>query len=335
MQHKVISRIIGTGSFFPHRIVGNAEVAAPLHLDEEEIFHVTGIRSRRWASQEETCSYFAEQAARRALAQAGIESTAVQAIFVSTTSPDAVFPSTACYVQQRLGATGAFAFDVAASCSGFLYALSMADRMIRANQIRQCLVVASEIKSRYLNRLNKSSTILFGDGAGAVVLRGEAQSASCIKPTGILGIRLYADGAYHGLIAIPAGGSRIRASLDTLQHDLHTIQLQGHAVFRIGVKRLSRAMRELLEEFHLQVTDVQQVITHQANGRMLAAIRERLKLPEDRVVSILEDYGNTSSASLPIALDYAVRRGLVHADDVILLGAFGGGFTWATALIRW
>ncbi|MDP9132864.1 MAG: ketoacyl-ACP synthase III [Nitrospirota bacterium] len=327
------SRIVGTGSFIPSRIVVNQEVAARLGLEPNQIVTLTGIRTRHWAEQGQASSDLAVVAAQRACAAAGLDPGSIDAIVVSTTSPDSAFPSTACLVQRALGAKQVMAFDLSASCSGFLYGLSMADVMIRSGQIRSCLVVASEVKSRSLNLLDKETAILFGDGAGAVVIARE-DSESPDAP-GILGVRLYAEGSGHGLITIPAGGSRKPTRLETVRANEHTLRMRGSAVFRSAVRRLEQAVAELLKEFGLTAGDVAHVIAHQANARILEQLRHRLGLPHGVLYSVIEQYGNTSSASLPIALDHAVRAQRLAAGDLVLLGAFGGGLTWATGLVRW
>jgi 3-oxoacyl-[acyl-carrier-protein] synthase-3 len=236
-------------------------------------------------------------------------------------------------VQRALGAGSVMAFDLSASCSGFLYGLSMADALIRGGQIRCCLVVAAEMKSCSLDATDRETAVLFGDGAGAVVV---VQDES-VQPeaAGILGVRLYAEGAGHGLITIPAGGSRKPSGTDTVRAKEHLLRMRGSAVFRAAVRHLEQAIGELLKEFGLSAADITRVIAHQANARILEQLRRRLGLPREVVYSVIERYGNTSSASLPIALDYAVREQAVAAGDLLLLGAFGGGLTWATALVRW
>ncbi len=342
MTHRYTSRICGTGSYVPERQVTNEEVAAHFALQNPDIFRVTGIRTRHWSQPHETCSHLAEQAARRALDDAGLSSDAVDAILVSTTSPDMPFPSVACSLQHRLGAKHVAAFDLAASCSGFLYGLSMAHAFIRSGKYRRCLVVAAEIKSRTLHASQPASGILFGDGAGAVVVTRE--EVSCPDPVpnqprhgsrGVIAIRLYSDGACHDLITIPAGGSRLPTSLDTVRHHQHAIHLNGKAVYRVAVKRLTEALETILRETDTPLSNVKHVITHQANGRMLHTIAKRLGVRADQMVSIIDRVGNTSSASLPMALDWAHRQGTLCHGDLVLLGAFGGGFTWGTALVRW
>ena len=332
MEYNILhlTRIAGTGSSTPIRAVGNAEVASRLKIDEHYISRVSGIQTRYWANAEEDCSLLAEKAASRALDCAGMGPSDIDVILVSTTSPDMLFPSTACLLQQRLGLKRAAAFDLGASCTGFLYGLSMADSFIRSGQFNRCLVVASEVKSRYLNVSDPGTSILFGDGAGAaVVVRGEGGG------TGIIKIRLFSDGQFADLVKIPAGGSRLPTSPDTLSKNLHTLQLRGKAIFRLAVKRLSTTIREVCEEEHIPVDDISQFIFHQANGRLLNQLAVRLGIGKERLFSIIGQYGNTSSASLPIALDCANRQGCLKTGEAILLGTFGGGLTWGTALIRW
>lgn len=324
------SRIIGTGSYLPARQVENEEVSRPLRLDAAAIERRTGIRTRRWASEDEASSDLAAQAAWRACEAAGIGPESVEAIVLSTTSPDMAFPSTACLLQQHLKASRAAAFDVSASCSGFLYGLSMADAFVRSGLYRRCLVVAAEVKSRFLDPADEATAILFGDGAGAVVVAAEESAAP-----GVLGVRLHADGSRYKMIAIPAGGSRKPVSLETVRAREHTIRIQGVPLFRVAVRRLAEAVADTLKEFGVDARELKRVVFHQANGRLLSAVLERLQIPPDRMYSVLERFGNASSASLPIALDHAVREGKIAPGDLVLLGTFGGGLTWGTALVRW
>lgn len=327
------SRIVGTGSYVPSRVVDNQEVAVPLGLPPDQIVALTGIRTRHWVEPGQASSDLAVVAGQRACEAAGVTPQSLDAILVSTTSPDSTFPSTACHVQRALGANPVMAFDLSASCSGFLYGLSMADVMIRSGQIRSCLVIAAEVKSRFLNARDKDTAMLFGDGAGAVLV---VQEDSLLpNAPGVLGVRLYADGSGHGLITIPAGGSRKPCGTDTIRANEHMLRMSGSRVFRSAVRRLEQAAIDLLKEFGLAAGDVTQVIAHQANARILEQLRRRLGLSREAVYSVIEQYGNTSSASLPIALDHAVRAQQLAAGDLVLLGAFGGGLTWATGLLRW
>ncbi|MBP0121103.1 MAG: ketoacyl-ACP synthase III [Nitrospira sp.] len=327
------TKIIGTGSYLPERVVSNCEVGASLGLDPAVVSRLTGIEERRWAADSQASSDLAVEAARRALHAAGLPVLELGAIVLSTTSPDSVFPSTACHVQRMLGCATIPAFDVAASCSGFLYGLSMADAMIRSGQVKTCLVVAAEVKSRSIDPADGDTVLLFGDGAGAVVLRGEPETGPLGR--GILGIRLHADGSQHGLIRIPAGGSRMPTTAETVAGKRHTLRMQGAPLFRLAVKRLEQAIREIVKEFGVELQDLAQLVLHQANGRILGQLTKRLGVSPERVSSVIGRYGNTSSASLPIALDDAVRSEKMSPDDMVLLGSFGGGVTWATGLVRW
>lgn len=327
------TRIIGTGSYLPERVVPNQEVASALEITPQTIARLTGIAERRWADDSQASSDLAVEAAQRALEAAGLLPSSIGALVVSTTSPDMAFPSTACHLQRKLGCSSVPAFDVAASCSGFLYGLSMADAMIRSGQVNTCLVVAAEVKSRSLNLGDEDTAVIFGDGAGAAVLRGELESGQ--RARGVLGIRLYSDGARHHLIRIAAGGSRLPTSLGTVNAKDHYLRMQGGPLFRLAVRRLETAIRDILKEFGVDMREVAQLVLHQANGRILAQLTTRLGVPPESVCSVIECYGNTSSASLPIALDHAVRMGKIQKDDMVLLGSFGGGLTWGAGLVRW
>jgi 3-oxoacyl-[acyl-carrier-protein] synthase-3 len=297
------------------------------------VHRLTGISERRWAAANQASSDLAAEAGRQALATAGLAADDVEGILVSTTSPDSTFPSTACHVQRMLACRNVLAFDVSASCSGFLYGLSMADAMIRSGQLKTCLVMAAEVKSRTLDPRDADTTLLFGDGAGAVVVRAESESSH--PSQGLLGIRLHADGSGHDYIRIPAGGSRTPTTQDTVKTNDHTLRMRGAPLFRLAVRRVEEAVRDVMKEFGIDLQDVAQVVLHQANGRILAQVAKRLKIPADRICSVIEHYGNTSSASLPIALDHAVRTGTIKPNDLVVLGSFGGGLTWATGVIRW
>lgn len=293
---------------------------------------LTGIRSRHWAGPQQANSDLAEHAARRACESAGVDPASIEAVIISTTSPDKALPSTACALQSRLGMRSAAAFDLAASCSGFLYGLSMADRFIRSGQFRRCLVVASEIKSRFLNPRDETTAILFSDGAGAAVVQGDEGSGVSSR---VLGIRLYADGMGHGLIGIPSGGSRKPSTLESIENREHMLRMQGGPLFRAAVKRLTSAVKDLLKEFSYGLDDISRAVFHQANGRLLSALGKRLGLAPEKLYSVIDRIGNPSSASLPIALDVANREGVIKAGDLILLGTFGAGLTWGTGLVRW
>lgn len=325
------SRVIGTGSCLPPGIISNDEVGRALGLDHEGVVRRTGIRARRWAAAGVASSDLAVEAARAACNAAGTPPSKLDAIIVSTTSPDTTLPSTACHIQRGLGASRCAAFDVSASCSGFLYALSMADAFVRAGIMTRCLVTAAEIKSRSLDPADETA-ILFGDGAGAVVVAAEDSPTG---QDGILRIRLHADGSRRGLIGLAAGGSRQPSTIDTLQAGQHYLRMRGGPLFRVAVRRLAAVVQETLKECGVPLADVSLAVFHQANGRLLRAVTQRLGLAPARLYSVIDRFGNTSSASLPIALDHAVREGRLARHDLVVLGAFGGGLTWASGVVRW
>jgi len=327
------TRVVGTGSYLPHRVVRNEEIASLLGQDPDRVYRLTRIRERRWAADNEASSDMAIEAGRRALSMAGCDASAIEAIIVSTTSPDMAFPSTACFVQRGLGCKKVGAFDVSASCSGFLYALSMGQAMIESGQVGTCLVAASEVKSRSLDLKDGATAMLFGDGAGAVLLRGEEDPTG--GASGILGIRLRADGSRHGLIRVPAGGSRMPLSQDAVKNQAHTIRMEGAALYRVAIRKVEQIVEDILKEFGMVPGDLKHAVFHQANGRILSQVADRLGIGQEKLSSVIEQYGNTSSASLPIALDAAVQRGRVVSGDLVLLGSFGGGVTWGAGLLRW
>ena len=321
------SRIIGTGAALPARAVGNEELARELaargvETSDEWIVARTGIRQRYIAAPEQSTGELALRAARQALAAAGVAPSAVDLIILATSTPDQIFPSTACLVQAELGAAGAAAFDVQAVCSGFVYALAVADAMIRGGTYRNALVVGAEVFSRILDWNDRTTCVLFGDGAGAVVL----QVAD--KP-GILAARLHADGS-QAKILCTAG----RVTQGAVQGDPF-LRMDGQAVFKLAVNVLDSSAREVLADAGLGVDAVDWLIPHQANVRILSATARKLGLPEARVVVTVDRHGNTSAASVPLALDLAVRDGRIRAGQHVLLQGVGGGFTWGSVLLRY
>ena len=324
----MIAQIAGTGSYVPERRVTNQELAASVHLDTAGILRRTGIHERRWAGKDQAASDLATEAVRAAMEQAGCAAKDLDAIVLATTSPDMWFPSTACLVQRNIRASNAFALDVSASCCGFLFALSVAEQFIRSGQAKTVAVVATEVKSRFLDLNDPATAILFGDGAGAAILKTGAGGA------GIRSLRLYSDGSKSGMIRIPAGGSRQPISERSLAEGHHVIRMKGGSLFKAAVLRLTDVTHEILKAHHLRPSDIQHFVFHQANGRLLSAVAKRLRIPRDRIVMTLDRYGNTSSASLPMALDHLLRNGRVRPGDLIFLGAFGGGLNWGGALIR-
>ena len=322
------ARITGTGSYAPSRIMTNAELERMVATSDEWIRERTGIRERHIAAAGEACSDLAVQAGRRALEAAGIAAADLDMILVATCTGDYPLPATACLVQHQLGATKAAACDLSAACCGFVYALSVADAYVRTG-MRHVLVIGAEVMSAITDWTDRNTCILFGDGAGAAVV-----SASDGE-RGILSTHLRSDGSLCELITVPAGGSRTPLSEQVVAERTHFIKMKGNETFKVAVRTLEEIARETLAANHLQVEDLDLYVPHQANMRILKAVMERLGLPLEKVMLNLEHYGNTSAASIPIALDEAVRAGRVQDGSLVMLGAFGAGLTWASALIRW
>lgn len=323
------SRIIGTGSCLPEKVLTNRDLEKLVETTDTWIQERTGIRERRMASEKEAASDLAVPAAQKALEMAGVTAEDLDLIIVATGTPDMLFPSTACLVQDRLWARRAFAFDLSAACSGFVYALAVADQYIRAGTARTALVIGSEVLSRFVDWTDRTTCILFGDAAGATVL----QAAEGDR--GILSTHLYSDGSLWELICIPGGGSRNPPSEETLKQRLNFLKMKGSETFKVAVRALEEAARAALEANRCRPEEVNWVIPHQANKRILGAVADRLGIPMQKMVMNLERVGNTSAASIPVAMDQAARDGRLKTGDIVLLDAFGGGLTWGSALIRW
>ena len=319
------SRIAGTGGYLPDGFLTNQDLEKRVETSDEWIRDRTGIRKRHIAAEGQTTCDLAEHAARRAMASAGINPQDLDLIVVATTTPDKVFPSTACLLQQRLGVHGCAAFDIQAVCTGFVYALAVADKFIRTGSSRCALVVGAETLSRIVDWNDRRTCILFGDGAGAVVLRADAEA-------GILSTHLHADGEYESLLNVPSG---ISQGYDKVQAGEAFIQMQGREVFKMAVNTLGRIVDETLAANGLQDSAIDWLIPHQANIRIITATAKKLNMPMERVIVTVGEHGNTSAASVPLALDVAVRDGRVKRGDLLLLEAFGGGFTWGSALVRY
>ena len=323
---KRYSRITGTGSHLPPRRVTNADLVADLaaqgiETSDEWIVSRTGIRARHFAAPDVACSDMALDASRHALKAAGLEASDIDLIIVATSTPDMVFPSTACILQNKLGAAGCPAFDIQAVCSGFVYALTVADAMIRAGTAQRALVVGSEIFSRLLDFNDRTTCVLFGDGAGAVVLEAS-------DTPGILSSDLHADGRHVGILCVPghvAGGQ---------VSGLPLLTMDGPAVFKLAVGVLESAARAALDKAGLTEADIDWLIPHQANIRIMQGTARKLKLSMDKVVVTVDQHGNTSAASIPLALDHAVRSGQVKQGETVLLEGVGGGFTWGAVLLK-
>ncbi len=318
------SKITGTGSYLPEKIVTNADLEKIVDTSDEWIRSRTGIEQRHMAAEGQTTGDLAEVAAKRALAAAGVDASELDLIIVGTTTPDIVFPSTACLLQARIGNVGAAAFDVNAACTGFMYALGIADKFIKSGNAKKALVIGAETLSRILNWSDRTTCVLFADGAGAVVL--EADSSP-----GILSTHMHADGRHAELLHAPVGVSRgFKAQTNGGVH----VQMNGSEVFKIAVRTLGRIVDETLEENQLDRSEIDWLIPHQANKRIINATAKKLEMSMDKVIVTVQHHGNTSSASVPLALDTAINDGRVKPNELLLLEAFGGGFTWSSALLR-
>jgi len=323
------AHIVGWGKYVPQRILTNDDLSRMVDTSDEWIVTRTGIRERHLAEEGETTATMAVQAARQALDGAGIGPEKVDLIIVATATPDYLFPSTACLVQDALGARRAGAFDLAAGCTGFVYALGVAAAMIESGAVRTALVIGSETLSRITDWTDRNTCVLFGDGAGAVVLQASPDDG------GVLATVLGADGSGGDLLMLPAGGSRHPASHQTVAERMHFIKMQGRDVFRFAVRVIPTATRQVLERASLSLDDVSMFIPHQANGRIIESAVRDLKLPPEKVYNNLERYGNTSAASIPIALCEAVEEGRLKPGDVVVCVGFGAGLTWGAAAVRW
>ncbi|MBI3344889.1 MAG: ketoacyl-ACP synthase III [Gammaproteobacteria bacterium] len=319
------TRIAGTGGYLPAQVLTNAELEKRVDTTDQWIVERTGIRERRIAAPGENTCDLAEQAARRAIEAARLTPADIDLIIVATTTPDRIFPSTACLLQQRLDIHGCPAFDIQAVCTGFIYALDIADRFIRTGGARRALVVGADVMSRITDWTDRGTCVLFGDGAGAVVLEASDEP-------GILSSHLHADGQYQDLLMVPAGVSQ---GYDKVQEGKAYVQMQGNEVFKVAVNTLGRIVDETLEANHLPQSAIDWLIPHQANIRIIEATAKKLKMPMERVVVTVGEHGNTSAASVPLALDVAVRDGRIKRGETLLLEAFGGGFTWGSTLLKY
>lgn len=317
--------LAGTGSALPKRRVSNAELAETVDTSDEWIVERTGIRFRYIAGEGETTATLATAAARNALTAAAVAPDAVDLIILATATPDQTFPASATIVQAALGINDCIAFDVAAVCSGFLYALSVADSMIRSGAIETALVIGAETFSRILDWEDRTTCVLFGDGAGAVVLKAEVQSG-VMPERGILATKLHADGRYNNLLYVDGGPSTTQT--------VGRVRMRGGEVFRHAVTNLAAVLNEVMTAIGLTSADIDWVVPHQANRRILDATARKLGLAAERVIVTVDQHANTSAASVPLALDVAVRDGRIQPSDVIVLEAMGGGFTWGAAVIR-
>jgi 3-oxoacyl-[acyl-carrier-protein] synthase III len=327
-QHQVC--IAGTGSYLPEKVLTNADLEKLVETSDEWIFSRTGIRERRIAAEGEFTSHMAAKAGARALEQAGIAAEDVQLIIVATITPDTLTPATACYVQQRLGAPGAVAFDISAACSGFLYAMKIAKRLISDGAFANALIIGAEKLSSFINWDDRTTCVLFGDGAGAAVLRRAAPDEGSIIAT-----EMGTDGKLTHLLNIPGGGSACPITIDNAGMNLASLSMMGKEVFKHAVTRMKESAEKVIERAGLKPEDIKLVVPHQANLRIIDAIADRLAVPQERVFVNLQKYGNTSAAAVAIALDEANRSGLIKRGEHVVLVVFGAGLTWAAAAVRW
>ena len=326
---KSYAHIIGWGMAVPKRVLTNREISRMVDTTEEWIVSRTGIHERRIAGPQDTTASLGHAAARQAIEFADISPGEIDLIIVATSTPEHLFPATACIIQDALGARKAGAFDLLAACTGFVYALSLASQAIISGSMNTVLVIGSETLTRIVNWEDRGTCILFGDGAGAFVLRGSEQRG------GVLSTLLRSDGSGADLLSVPAGGSRNPLSIETLRDNLHTIQMNGSEVFRFATTAMVDACRQVVADAGLRMSEIDRIVPHQANERIVAAAARGLKLPAERFILNLERYGNTSTASIPIALCEAVAAGTIKPNTNIVFVAFGGGLTWGAALVRW
>lgn len=328
-EYKHRAGIAGIGCYVPERILSNYDLQQMVDTSDEWIRARTGIKERRIAPENENTSDLAVKAAQAAMADAGVKPEELELIIVATATPDMLFPATACLVQDRLGAKKAGAFDLEAGCTGFIYALSVASQFVAGGMMENVLVIGAETLSRLVNWQDRSTCVLFGDGAGAVVVR------PAFGESGILATVLGSEGSGGKYLSLPAGAARMPASHDTVERGLHFIHMNGREVFKFAVRVMGEAATKVLAKAGLEKSDIDLLIPHQANIRIIESAAKRLRLSMEKVVVNVDKYGNTSSASIPIALYEAVKRGRVKDGDNVLLVGFGAGLTWAAAAVKW
>lgn len=324
MNERIYSRIIGTGGYLPEKVMTNFDLEKMVDTSDEWIRERTGIEQRHIAADGQTTCDLAEQASLQALEMAQMDGKDLDLIIVATTTPDKIFPSTATLLQQRLGNHGSPAFDIQAVCTGFVYALSVADQFVQTGMAKKVLVVGAETLSRITNWEDRNTCVLFGDGAGAVVLEASSEA-------GILSTHIHADGKYEELLHVPSGPSKLPQTDDVAER---TMAMKGNEVFKVAVNTLSQIAKETLEANQIEKEDLDWLVPHQANLRIISATARKLKLGEDQTVVTVNKHANTSGASIPLALNEAVRDGRIQRGQTLLLEAFGGGFTWGSALVK-
>jgi 3-oxoacyl-[acyl-carrier-protein] synthase III len=320
--------IIGLGHSYPEGILTNADLERMVDTNDEWITTRTGIKQRHKAADNEYTSQFGTRAAQIALERAGVKPEDIDIIVCATTTPDQIMPSTGALIQARLGATNAAGMDVFAACSGFLYGLTMVESMIRTEQIKYALVIGAEVLTKYVDYTDRSTCVIFGDGAGAAVL------APVDEGKGILATKIRSDGRYEEQLYAPGGGTKMGTTHETIDNRMHFFKMKGNELFKVAVRSMADISAEMLEKAGYTVDDVDLVIPHQANQRITDAVASRLGVPEEKVYSNIAQHGNTSSASIPIALDECMQAGKIKEGSLVLLTAFGGGVTWGGTLVR-
>ena len=326
---EVNAGILGTGHSYPTGILTNAELEVMVETSDEWITSRTGIKQRRKAAKEEYTSLFAVRAARQALERASIEASDLDILICATVTPDQILPSTGCLIQAEIGANKAAAFDLAAACSGFLYGLTIANSMIRTGQCRYALVIGAEILTKYVDYTDRGTCVIFGDGAGAAVLGPVSGNR------GIKAARIRSDGRYADQLFAPGGGTRIETTAESISSGQHFFKMKGNELFKVAVRSMTDISREVLAEAGQGADDISLFIPHQANQRITDAVASKLGVDESRIYSNIAMHGNTSSASIPIALDECVEAGRINEGDLIVMASFGGGVTWGGVVVRW
>lgn len=322
MKKAINAKIISSGSYLPEKIVTNFDLEKSVETSNEWILERTGISQRHVAADNELTSDISYIAAKRALEKAQLSPQDIEMIVVATTTPDLTFPATAVILQSKLGAKNAFAFDVQAVCSGFVYALTVANNFIKAGQVKNALVIGADVLSRIVNWQDRNTCVLFGDGAGAVVL-----SATDDEKSGIIASSLYSDGDYSSILNTSGGVSSSKTA--------GFIQMQGKEVFKHAVEKMAKSVVDILEKANLTTADIDWLIPHQANARILSSVAKKLNLPDEKVIITVDKHANTSAASIPLALDFALQNNKIKKGDIVVFEALGGGLTWGAIVIRW
>ena len=326
----VIARIAGIGGYAPDIVVTNDDLSKIVNTSDEWITTRSGIKERRFCREDQACSDLAYEAGLQALEMASVDPNEIDCIVMGTVTGDHSFPSTGCIVQEKLGAKEAIAFDVSAGCSGFILGLSVGANMIKSGQFETVLVIGGEALSKFADFQDRGTCVLFGDGAGAVVLKPGDGSGH-----GILSTHMKSDGSYADMLVLPAGGSRNPASHETVEKRMQYINMEGQITFKMAIRTMTAIGNEALEHNNLTIADIDYVVPHQANWRIIEGLAKKLGADINKVISKIEKYGNTSAASIPLALNEAVRSGQVKEGDLLLLTAFGDGYTWSSSVVRW